>query len=117
MSTTKIDTNHYRIDPAIADIFAPLPNKGRVKFSSCVVTIKDNHIEVTREMRVTTVRNKRIFKAGSVVVMTRPDGTYHLSADIDPSESKKCAKTKRYIADGIAAALNYNAKKGGEDGI
>ncbi len=115
MSTKKIATNHYRIDPAVADVHTEIPLMGSTYLSRCKVTIDNNHLSVVPEASRGRKNNTRIFKAGGVIVMTRPNGKFHLTAEIDPTEAKACALTKKLIASAIETALNYaKEQKGGK---
>jgi len=117
MATKKIDLNHYRIDPAVADIYTEIPYKGSVQLNRCKVTIKDNHLDVVPISSRGREKNFRVFKAGGVTVMTRKNGTFCLTAEIDPTESKSCALTKKLINNAIAAALDYyKEQEGGKNG-
>lgn len=110
----RIDFNHFLIN-CVADVYAEIPEDGKVILTNCSVTIDDDKMAVVQNRRVRRNRNQRIFKAGGVSVMTRPDGTYVLTAEIDPTESGECAKTKRHIASGIKKALIHHEQEGGLD--
>ncbi len=113
---TQIDLNHFLLSRTTADIYAELPETGKVTLTNCKVTIaEDDSLEVIPIHRTPRKKNQRIFKASGVTVMTRPDGTYVLTAEIDATEESDCAKTKRLIASGIKKALSHYQKEGGAE--
>lgn len=103
---TTTGKNFHRIEPAVVDVYGtPIVGRSLHELNHQRVTIVGNQVTIRKQYTVHHIRNRRIFCDRNVKVMTRENGHYMLTAEIDPKEVRKCLRTRRTITMAIDAAL------------